>query len=208
MIKKIIFDLDNTLIMNSKNMADNYELIVQKYNMNTTKEELYDVIGMYETRTNKYKKEELLELINNYYKSNYSVEIVDDIIDCVSMWTYAASKELIDTLEYLSSKYELYVLSNFFLKSQETRLIGAGIYKYFKKVYSAEIWTKPDERAFTQFFDDCNPSDCVMIGDNYIMDIEVPNKLGMKTILCNFNNKDISYDGVVITKIEELINIL
>jgi FMN phosphatase YigB (HAD superfamily) len=208
MIKKVIFDLDDTLIINKIDVMNNYDYILKKYNMNTTINELYDVIGSYEVSTNKYDRYELLDLINNYYKSNYSIELVDDIIDAVGEWTYEAPKEVVDTLEYLSNKYELYVLTNWFHKSQEQRLKTAGILKYFKDIRSAEIVTKPNEEAFKQFFNDCTPGECVMVGDSIKMDIEVPNKLGMKTILCDFKNKGLKTDGKIITSFNELVDML
>ena len=116
MIKKVIFDLDNTLIINPDNCMDNYQIVIDKYSMNTNVLELYDVIGEYEEMTTKYKREELLNVINNHYKTNYGIQLVDDIIDCVGMWTYPAPSNVVDTLKYLSSTYELYVLTNWFYK--------------------------------------------------------------------------------------------
>lgn len=211
MIKKVIFDLDDTLIINNDNVILEYLPILKKYNLESSEEslkELYDVIGEYEYNTTKYNKYELLDCINKHYNKNYDIDLVDDIIDAVGRWTYPAPKELIDTLEYLSSKYELYVLTNWFLKSQKERLEKSGIYKYFKEIKSAEEYVKPNKEAFEQFFNDCNSDECIMIGDNYNIDIKVPIELGMETIMCNFKNKNIKYDGKVITNFKELVNIL
>ena len=37
---------------------------------------------------------------------------------------------------------------------------------------------------------------------------EKTKKIGMKTILCNFKNKKLNYDGKVITSFKELVDIL
>ena len=208
MIKKVIFDLDDTLIINNENVKENYGNIIKKYNMNSNIDELYDVIGSYERVTKKYDRYELLCLINNYYNSNYDIEIVDDIIDAVGKWSYDVSKDIIDTLEYLSNKYDLYVLTNWFYKSQVQRLKTAGIYKYFKEVRSAEICTKPNEEAFNQFLYDCEPNECVIIGDDINIDMIVPKKMGMDTILCDFKGKNLIYDGKIITDFKKLVDIL
>ena len=208
MIKKVIFDLDDTLIINSTNCSDNYGDVLKQFGLESSISELYYIVGEYETRTKKYDRQELLDLINNHYNSNLLIEFVDAIIDAVGKWSYPASEDTINTLDYLSNKYELYVLTNWFHKSQVERLSTAGILKYCKEVRSAEIVTKPYKEAFEQFFDDCNPEECVMIGDNYKIDIEVPNELGMKTILCNFKNKQLDYDGKIITDFKELVDIL
>lgn len=39
----------------------------------------------------------------------------------------------VEALEYLSSKYNLYILSNGFRELQEQKMRSAGVDKYFKK---------------------------------------------------------------------------
>ena len=208
MIKKLIFDLDDTLIINKDYFVYNYEKIIDKYKLNCDIKELYSLIGKYELSTKRYDKYELLNMINDYFNSNFSIELIDDVIDAVGMWVEPVSQDVIDTLKYLSNKYELYVLTNWFKKSQVNRLKKAGIYDFFIGIKSAEEYTKPSKEAFEQFYKDCLPEECLMIGDNYKIDIEVPDELGMKTIMCNFKNKDIKYDGKIITNFKELVELL
>lgn len=211
MIKKVIFDLDDTLIINTEESINDYQLVLKKHNMPDSHEDalnLYKCIGNYELIAKRYDKVTLLDFINKNYNSNLGVGFVEDIIDVVGKWSKPASKQLIDTLEYLSSKYDIYLLSNWFIKSQVERLKIAGIYKYFKECIGAEEYVKPSVESYQIFFKDCLPSECVMIGDSYKFDIEVPIKLGMKAILCNFKNRKIEYQCTIINNWHEIKNIL
>lgn len=211
MIKKIIFDIDDTLIMNDKSFVKDYQKIFEKYDGSNAQDkslELYKCIGLYELHTTSYQKDTLLAFINKYFNRNYPLGFVDDIIDTVSSWSYDASKELIDTLEYLSSKYELDILTNWFIESQIKRLEQAGIKKYFKEFIGANEYVKPDPRAFESFFNDCKPSECVMIGDRLDIDVEVPTTLGMKAILYDAKNKYSDIKCVTIHCWNEIKNIL
>lgn len=211
MIKKIIFDVDDTLIMNERSAIEDYQKIFEKYGETSDQNkalELYKCIGEYELNTSSYQKDTLLAFINNYFNRNYPIEFIDDIIDTVSSWYSKASPELIDALEYLSEKYELYILSNWFIESQIKRLEQAGIKKYFNEFVGASEFVKPDPRSFEYFFNDCKPSECVMIGDRFDIDIDTPNNLGMKTILYDVKNKYPEIKCVKIKNWNEIKNIL
>lgn len=109
---------------------------------------------------------------------------INDIIDNDCNRYTKASKELIDLLEYLSSKYDLYVITNWFCDVQSKRLENAGIIKYFKKVYaSSEYKSKPDKEMFLKAMDNNLPCECVMIGDSITKDIIPAIDIGMNAIL-------------------------
>lgn len=196
MIKRILFDLDNTLIkwendykyLSIKEAGiDDIELS-KKIDIATSKyEENIDIL----TREN---------FINYILSLNLGVdkEQINKIIDNDCNRYKKASKELIDLLEYLSSKYELVVVTNWFLDVQSKRLENAGILKYFKKVYaSSEYKSKPNKEIFIAALENNKPSECVMIGDSIEKDIEPAYNLGMKVILIGKNDKYESVDDVV-----------
>lgn len=136
--------------------------------------------------------------------------MVDEILDIIgNCWINPVSLELVDTLKYLSTKYELYVLTNWFTESQTKRLDNVGILKYFKEVVGADIVNpKPAIEAFNYIIKDTNLKDCIMIGDNIDTDIKGALNVGIKTILYDYKNiyKDFAYDRI--TKIEELKEML
>ena len=55
---------------------------------------------------------------------------------------------------------------------------------------------------------DCNPDECIMIGDNYINDYEGAIKAGLRAIYLNIENKELSEDVTSIRSLIELKNIL
>lgn len=91
-----------------------------------------------------------------------------------------------EVLEYLASKYNVYVASNAPLSQQAKRLKKAGFDKYIKGYFvSAEIgYLKPNK----EFFDACfakldeKPQDVYMIGDSLTADINGARNYGINTI--------------------------
>ena len=63
---------------------------------------------------------------------------------------------------------------------------------------------KPKKEAFDTACGGLDYDKVLMIGDSIRSDIEVPNKLGMKTILFNPNNIDTEYESI--NSLDELID--
>ena len=57
------------------------------------------------------------------------------MLEIISKLVRPLNNEVKNTLKYLSNKYELVVLTNWFTDCQQKRLEKAGILKYFKKVF-------------------------------------------------------------------------
>ena len=64
MIKKIIFDLDNTLIIWKDEYLEALRKTLKKYNINEDANYVNDIIDSYEDYYDKYDKEKMLEIIN------------------------------------------------------------------------------------------------------------------------------------------------
>lgn len=212
-MKKIIFDLDNTLMMFDRKYINAYCEVLKSNNFDSSYYQalsLFESVGKYEMQGNKYNKQELLGFINKDLNRNYTMKLVDEILDIIgNCWTNSVSIELVDTLKYLVNKYELYVLTNWFTESQTKRLDNVGILKYFKEVVGADIVKpKPSIEAFSYIIKDTNPKDCIMIGDNIDTDIKGALNAGLRVILYDYKKiyKDFAYDRI--TKIEELKEML
>lgn len=108
MIKKVIFDLDNTLIMFKEEYIESYKVALEKSGYEANYEDAYNIfesIGRYEQTQKSLDKQKLLDFINKDLNKNYSLSFVDNSIEAVADgWIHPVSKELIDLLEYLSSK--------------------------------------------------------------------------------------------------------
>ncbi len=95
-----------------------------------------------------------------------------------------------ELLEQLFERYDLYLISNGNLVTQESRLKSAGISPYFKGIFiSEQIGANKPERAF---FDACfaaipdfRREDAVIVGDSLSSDIRGGMNAGVRT--CWFN---------------------
>ena len=116
----------------------------------------------------------MTESINNYTKKNYPEEFIYKITkkweNCVPE---KIDENILKLLEYLKTKYELVILTDWYEDQQSERLQKIDILKYFQKVYSAEnTKRKPFKEAFMQALGDNKPEECIMIGDNFERDIK------------------------------------
>ena len=155
MIKKIIFDIDNTLIPWKKEY--NYEInkALEKLNIPYTEEEATKISIAFEEYENAYltfQKDKMVQFINEYTKKQYPKELVYEIIkgweSCVPE---QIEPEIIEVLEYLKEKYELVILTDWYVDSQKARLEKVGILQYFQEVYGTEkTKRKPYPEAFFQ----------------------------------------------------------
>lgn len=212
-MKKIIFDLDNTLMMFDKKYINSYCKVLKNNNFDSNYDQalsLFESVDRYEKQGKKYNKQDLLDFVNKDLNKNYKMKLVDEILDIIgTCWINPVSLELVDTLKYLSTKYELYVLTNWFTAPQAKRLENVGILKYFKKVVGADMVSpKPALEAFSYIIKDTNLKDCMMIGDNIDIDIKGALNAGIKTILYDYKNIYNGFTGNRITKIEELKEML
>ncbi len=114
-----------------------------------------------------------------------------------------------ETLEYLQSKYTLHLISNGFKESQDIKINGTGISKYFTHVIISEIAgaNKPDPTIF-QFAIDAAGStkeQSLMIGDSLEADVLGALNFGMDAIFFNpFNTPRPDEVKVQISDLKEL----
>lgn len=202
-IKRIIFDIDDTLLdwkdeyWNSLNKT--FDELDIKYTILDIEKVKFVVDNYEDNIRQKYSKEEMQEEIEKYlgYKlpNNFIDVWIKYLSDCVPE---KIDDSIIETLEYLKSKYELVILTNWFRESQINRLKNSNLYKYFTEFYSAEdITMKPNKESFIEAKGRYEFKECIMIGDNLRTDIEGALNSGITAI---YLNKEITKDS------EEMIN--
>lgn len=204
MIKRIIFDLDGTLIKFPNNMKEEFKKVLDKHNININSKRLYEVIGKYDKSGNYlyYDMEKLIKFVNKKLNLELGIDFWNDFFKMYNKLITPLSKEEIETLEYLNKKYELVVLTNWFTDSQIARLKCAGIYKYFSKVYGGDIVKlKPNKESFISAMEGLKPNECVMVGDNLELDILVPFNMGMEVYYVT-KKDNLNYN--TIKKLEDL----
>lgn len=207
MIKKLIFDLDNTLIMWKDEYVDALKETLKKYNNCEDPNYVNDLIDSYEDYYDKYDKEMMLEYINNNIVEKINMDFMNDFLESIGYMS-ESNEDVIDTLEYLSKKYELVVLTNWFKVPQTNRLKNAKIDKYFSVVYGGEDLIKPNSQAFINACDGLDVSECLMIGDDYDKDMIGAYSVGIRPIFMNPKHKENKNNFEEIIKLSDLKDIL
>ena len=208
MVKRIIFDVDNTLLEWKDEYIFALKNTLDKLNIDYTKEQLESIdnaIVDYEKTHNIYVAEDLQNFVNNVCQVNVPDEFMNTLIEEQgNCYTYDA--KLVDTIKYLNEKYDLVVLSNWFTKTQRLRLQKMDILKYFSFVTGGdEHVLKPNRRAFDKVLEGYEPSECIMVGDSFNHDIMPASELGIKAI---WVTDEESSDYQTIKSIYELKDIL
>lgn len=214
MIKRIIFDLDNTLIdwkeeYWSKAIIYVCKNLKMEYNKDV-EEKVIEAILEYERVEQYYNVDKMQEMINNKIdmklSNNFIKEILKYFETCIPD---QIDNKILNTLEYLQNKYELVILTNWFQYQQIERLKNAGIYKYFKYVYGADkIKMKPNKEAYQVAIGDFSFDECIMVGDDLKIDIDGALNIGINAIFLNRKNIIVDKKYNVIKSLDELIQIL
>ena len=185
MTKRIIFDLDNTLIMWNDKYLFALRNVLEEVMPGYTEEQLISIDGCivtYEKTHDIYTKEAFVNYINYKCNTNLEIDFVDKLI-VEQGACYDQDVELVSTIKYLKDKYDLVVLSNWFTETQKLRLQGVGILDDFTLVSGGdERPLKPDPKAFDVVLDGYKKEDCLMIGDSLKHDIIPATELGIPCI--------------------------
>lgn len=193
MIKRIIFDLDNTLIPWNKDWNLTMRYALEDVGITITDCEyqiLLDSIATYEEEYSSYSKETMLKHFSLNLKKDIPSSFLDKWIKRLEE-CYVKDEETEETLKYLSEKYELVVLTNWFKDQQTKRLENASLSKYFKEIIGTDqVLNKPNKEAFIKAMGNNKKEECIMIGDNIEVDIKGAINAGIKPILISKEDQD------------------
>lgn len=94
-----------------------------------------------------------------------------------------------ETLDYLSGKYELHIITNGFDEVQHLKIASSGLEGYFKNIITSETagCQKPDPAVF-EFALKCSQArarECLMIGDDLVADIKGAQMASIDQVLFN-----------------------
>jgi YjjG family noncanonical pyrimidine nucleotidase len=227
--KCIFFDLDHTLWdyetnsketlqelyvshdLNAKGVHDFESFLHQFRVVNTALWELYDrgEINSEIIRRERFKK--ILEHFSAYDETlseTISKEYLHECPKKCNLMPHA-----IDTLNYLSDKYALAVITNGFEEIQTTKLCSGRLQHYFKHVITSQKagHKKPAKEIFEYAMkaNSVVANESIMIGDNLITDIGGAKNASIDTVY--YNPDQISHSTEVkheIRSLSELQNIL
>lgn len=206
--KVIFFDVYQTLIDidindedKKRNQANAWEQLaksLEEYGVKISSIELIELNkkqqeNFYIGKDKKIQHHNFCKILGKILKDSFGVELPEEKV-CSLIYEYhkiargysRLYPDVAETLARLKEKYTLSVASytqGCFTKSE---LIELGIDKYFSYfVYTSDIGF---HKASPKFYEQCleitggRTENCVMVGDNYDVDILIPQKLGMKVI--------------------------
>jgi len=229
-IRHIFFDLDNTLWDHRKNawltlkeifvrekVRENHQLNFEEFHKEyfTINENLWAQI-----RDGKIDKEYLRK--HRFYNSflffgiddfelsqRFEHNFLDEILNYNELVPGA-----FELLEYLSEKkYHLHILSNGFHEVTYRKTELSGIKNYFKTITSADEINirKPQPEIYQYALDKASASkeESIMIGDDWIADVEGAKSFGLEAIFFDVFNDDFEAENIYsIKKLEEIQAIL
>ena len=199
--KNLFFDLDDTLWAFSSNARTTFREVYYEHGLDGYFESFEQYYDLYQRRNTelwveygegRVTKEEL-----NRQRFLYPLQAVghadevlaktysDDFFKRISL-----KSELMphakETLDYLSSRYNLFILSNGFRELQTQKMQSAGIDNYFKRIVLSEDLGlhKPAIELF-HFALSATQSEIrntLMIGDSWSADIEGAKRVGMDQV--------------------------
>jgi putative hydrolase of the HAD superfamily len=219
--KNIYFDLDNTLWDFGTNAREAFKEIFETY-------QLWDKISDFEkfisafTFNNeqlweKYRQGQIQKEPLRIERFNLTLKQLDIRDNFLSKQISEAYLELVpqksnlvsnayEVLDYLKSKYSLFILTNGFHDTQNAKLINSGIQHYFSGMFTSEDarWSKPDRRFFAYALKSVNAkkSESIMVGDDLHVDIAGAKNFGMDQVF--YNRKMISHQMKITYEIKEL----
>lgn len=208
-MKAIIFDVDNTLIMWRDEFLSGLITTLKELHYDFSLDEIREIdnaIEDFDKIDIKLTKENILDYINKRCNLDFNIDFINKLIVNQGNLCVYEDDNLTQLIKYLSNKYDLYVISNWFTDTQKLRLERMHILEYFKGVYGADInFKKPDSRCFDIVLSKYTKNECIMIGDSLVNDIEPAERIGMKALWLTNRESD-KYR--TIKSLEELKEIL
>lgn len=201
----ILFDLDHTLWDFEKNSEETLYTLYEEYGLGNFKK--FDNLSFYKKykfintllwdQYNKGKigQQELRE--QRFVKTLTGLGLeVHEVPEGISeaYTTLCPTKTAVfpftyDVLKYLGDKYHLHIITNGFKDIQQIKMTASNLHGYFKEVVTSECcgYKKPDKRMFEHALEriQVDPSECIMVGDNYECDIEGARAAGIDQVFFN-----------------------
>ena len=188
-MKRLLFDLDNTLIK----WKDEYTIALQKtieeFNIDIDYHVIDAIIEKQEKVHDMMNKEVLLNDINEETGLNLDMSFIERLFEH-QKYIADIDDDVIETLEYLKDKYDIVLLTNYFIEPQIGRLKKVGIDKYFSSFIGGDmVLIKPHKEAFLEGVKDLPLENVTMIGDSVECDVKGALAAGINVIQMDYFNK-------------------
>lgn len=227
--KHIFFDLDHTIWDFDKNAEETLHELYHHHSLKSLGLHSPDIFIETYTRNNH-------QLWAEYHLGNISKQVLRETRFSKTFMDMGLSPECIpisfeddyvricptktnlfpkahETLNYLSKKYGLHLISNGFQEATEMKISNTGLGKYFKAIVISECvgCNKPDKAIFEFAVNGAKATkeECLMVGDSIEADIRGAQHAGIHAIYFNPEKKEKPDDvPLQITRLEELMELL
>ncbi|AJA67802.1 noncanonical pyrimidine nucleotidase, YjjG family [Myroides odoratimimus] len=221
----IFFDLDHTLWDFEKNSALAFNDVIEELKLPfSTEAFLSHYVAINNEYWDKYSlnqvsKEELRigRIRDTFAKLGYQstteemLLLGDNYLKAMPNHNYLFDGA-IEVLDYLQDKYKLHIITNGFNEVQGKKLDRSGISGYFQTVTNSEMAgvSKPNPEIFNYALDKAKAGvkDSVMIGDNFLADIEGALGVGMDAIYYSQSKEKVTPQIYHVQKLIELKDLL
>lgn len=208
MYKNLFFDLDDTLWAFSENARDAFGEVYEAFHFELYFNSFEHFYSIYRERNlqlwadygdGKITKEQLNEERFIYPLRQVGVDDPQLATDYSALFfRIIPTKEKLmphakEVLEYLSTRYRLYILSNGFRELQLRKMQSAGIDGYFRRIILSEdlLINKPHAELFYFALSSTQSElrDSLMIGDSWDADIVGARGVGMHQVFYNVSGR-------------------
>lgn len=226
--KHVFLDLDNTLWDFKANSHETISFLFEKYKLNKKISDFTIFYNDYQEvnaglwqmyREAKIEKNQLrwkrfydtfllYGIVDLKLSENFGKDYVEISPRKTIMFPYA-----MEVVDYLSKKYQLYILTNGFKEVQYIKLENTGLSKFFKMIFTSEElgFQKPNNQCFEKALSlaGADKTETIMIGDDLDIDILGAKNVGIAQIFFNhekrIHNEQVSFE---IESLKEIFNIL
>ena len=205
MIKRLIFDVDGTLIT-GVNFIDSVKKTLDKLRIYSEDNVKLFIKGIktYEQLYNNYNiksyTKHFEQVLSNKLPENFVFIFWEELKNAIP----PRNDKLISTISELSQKYELVLLTNYFAISQLNRLNNMGIGRFFKECYG-EHCIKPNKKVYLDACGGNKVEECIMIGDDLYLDIKRAGEERLSTIFVNTKSVETNSSmGIVVDSVEDI----
>ena len=226
--KYLFFDLDRTLWDFAMNSSEVLKEILQEFSLNLYIHNEDEFISKYNNyndnlwnryREGKIKKPSLRHERFRLLLADYNLHN-DEMVEEISRYylnTCPVKPLLIshadEILDYLNTKYKLYIISNGFYDVQLTKMISSGISKYFTKLFTSDRigFAKPNAKIFNYAIQSENAKkvESLMIGDDITNDVQGAKNAKIDQVFFNPGNVETNIEPTyMISDLLELKNLL
>lgn len=227
--KNLFFDLDDTLWAFSLNARDTFEEMYLKYRYDRFFDSFQHFYALYQRRNaelwEEYGNGQVTKEELNRQRFLYPLQVVgaedaalaksfsDDFFAVIPTKSRLMPHAR-EVLEYLSPKYNLYILSNGFQELQCHKMRSSGIDGFFKKVVLSDdigvLKPWPEIFHFALSATQSELRDSLMIGDSWENDITGAKRVGMHQAFYNAAGKmDLPFQPTYqLSDLKELMQIL